>query len=439
MLRKLNVKIAHVSDCHLGAWRKESLNEMGYEAFERMVDICLEEKVDLVLISGDLYDNSNPKVDVVDLATRQLRRLRDKNIPVYGIMGSHDFSPSDKSMLRPLISAGLFTNVSQAEWVENEEKFPLRLKWIQDEKTKIKLAGMRARKRSMEIEDYKILDLNILEAEEGIKIFLLHTMITDLKPEDYKSMGDVSKSLLPKDCMYYAGGHLHETIPDTLRFEDHVVISEGMEIHEKVVYPGCLFPSNFRELEKFRYGGFCIMDADLATKELKVQFKLIKIKEVIPISIEASNKSAQKVMELIQEESNDKDVRDKIVPVRISGKLASGKPIEINPSTITSLFLDKGALEVLINKIQLTSQEYENVNVGPQMTSEEIEGKLIFKHAQQSNFKELSKKDIEEKIHQLLEALGRPIKDEEAKKDYTKLMVDNFYHVLGIKEEEEIT
>ena len=124
----MKVKFAHVSDCHLGAWRKESLNELGYQAFERMVDICIEEKVDFVLISGDLYDNSNPKVDVVDLATKELKRLQDEKIPVYGIMGSHDFSPSDNSMLRPLVSAGLFTNVSEPEWDEDNEKYPLRLK-----------------------------------------------------------------------------------------------------------------------------------------------------------------------------------------------------------------------------------------------------------------------------------------------------------------------
>ncbi|MHA1762750.1 MAG: DNA repair exonuclease, partial [Promethearchaeota archaeon] len=94
----MKIKFAHVSDCHLGVWRRESLNELGYQAFEQMISTCLEENVDFVLMCGDLYDNSNPKVDVVDLSIKQLRRLRDNDIPVYGIMGSHDFSPSNRTM-----------------------------------------------------------------------------------------------------------------------------------------------------------------------------------------------------------------------------------------------------------------------------------------------------------------------------------------------------
>lgn len=102
----MKIKFAHLSDCHLGAWRKETLNEIGYTTFTQIIDRILGEQVDFVIISGDLYDVSNPKVDVIDIATRELRRLKDANIPVYGIMGSHDFSPSGKSMIRPLISAG---------------------------------------------------------------------------------------------------------------------------------------------------------------------------------------------------------------------------------------------------------------------------------------------------------------------------------------------
>ncbi|MEJ2296477.1 MAG: DNA repair exonuclease, partial [Candidatus Lokiarchaeota archaeon] len=97
----MKIKFAHLSDCHLGAWRNENLNQVGYKAFEKAIDVIIEENVDFIIISGDLYDVSNPKVEVVDLSVRELKRLKDKGIPVYGIMGSHDFSPSNKSMIRP--------------------------------------------------------------------------------------------------------------------------------------------------------------------------------------------------------------------------------------------------------------------------------------------------------------------------------------------------
>ena len=108
----MKIKFAHVSDCHLGGWRKESLTKLGCQAFTQMIDKIIEEKVDFVIISGDLYDVSNPRVEIVDHATKELKRLYDEGIPVYGIMGSHDFSPSQKSMLRPMISAGFFNSSS---------------------------------------------------------------------------------------------------------------------------------------------------------------------------------------------------------------------------------------------------------------------------------------------------------------------------------------
>ena len=141
----MKIKFAHVSDCHLGAWRKDSLNKIGYEVFSLMVNKIIEEKVDFVIISGDLYDNSNPKVEVIDLATKQLKRLSDEGIAVYGIMGSHDFSISGKTMIKPLISADFFKNVSLPEY-DNDVEFPLRLTFVEDQKTKIKLTGMRGRK-----------------------------------------------------------------------------------------------------------------------------------------------------------------------------------------------------------------------------------------------------------------------------------------------------
>ena len=61
----MKVKFAHISDVHLGAWRDERLNELGYKAFEKTVNNVIDEEVDFVIISGDLYDVSNPKVEVL--------------------------------------------------------------------------------------------------------------------------------------------------------------------------------------------------------------------------------------------------------------------------------------------------------------------------------------------------------------------------------------
>ncbi|MHA2246068.1 MAG: metallophosphoesterase family protein [Candidatus Hodarchaeales archaeon] len=432
----MNVKFAHVSDCHLGAWRKETLNQIGYDAFNKMIDTIIEEKVNFVIISGDLYDTSNPKVDVIDLATKGFKRLYDAKIPVYGIMGSHDFSPSDRSMVRPLISAELFHNVSKPKWIEDVE-YPLRLLFFQDEKTSIKLTGMRARKRSLELDDYQRLDRQALEEEDGEKIFLLHTMLSELKPKEYKEMESGPKSILPRDFLYYAGGHLHKTVPEQLRKGEKIVITKESDVQQKIVYPGVLYPVTFRELEQFLYGGFCIVEGDLSTKEFIVHYKEMKIYEVIPVLIDANNKSVQKVRDMIGERLSTEEIENKVIMIRIAGELTTGKSYEINANEITQSLREKGAYEVLINKAQLTSREYEAIKVVAGATNEQIEERLITEHAQKSKLGNLTAKELEQNIHKLIEVLGRERKPDEAVKEYTVEMVDSFLDIMGIQAEED--
>jgi exonuclease SbcD len=328
----MKIKFAHISDCHLGGWRKETLNKLGCQAFSQMVKKIIEEEVDFVVISGDLYDVSNPKVEIVDLATKELKKLHDSGILVYGIMGSHDFSPSNKSMLRPLISADFFRNVSQPIWTE-DAVHPLRLELFEDEKTKVKLTGMRARKKGLELDDYQKLDVQFLEKESGTKIFLLHTMLNELKPKDYQNMESGPKSILPKNFLYYAGGHIHKTIPESLR-ETHYIVKPNSELDKKVIYPGCLAPTNFLELEKQQYGGFCIVSGEVPNGDLEVRYIKLLMKEVKKLYIDGDNKTIVEVKDIIDQEIARGSFEHAIVIVRIEGSLSSGRSYEIQANEI---------------------------------------------------------------------------------------------------------
>ena len=57
---------------------------------------------------------------------------------------------------------------------------------------------MRGRKKGLEIDDYYELNTEILEKEAGEKIFVLHTMLSELKPPEYKYM----------ETAYYIGIHI---------------------------------------------------------------------------------------------------------------------------------------------------------------------------------------------------------------------------------------
>ena len=86
------MKFLHTSDWHVGrtlnGW---SLLEEQEWAFQQIVDLAISEKVDGVIISGDLYDRAVPPVDAIKLFNKTLTRLvLEEQIPVYAISGNHD-------------------------------------------------------------------------------------------------------------------------------------------------------------------------------------------------------------------------------------------------------------------------------------------------------------------------------------------------------------
>jgi DNA repair exonuclease SbcCD nuclease subunit len=90
------LRLLHTADVHLGA-RHTDLGEQAaaqrerqFAAFKATIDLALAEKVDVVLIAGDLFDsNSQPKRSV-DRVVAELRRLAESKIRTVIIPGTHD-------------------------------------------------------------------------------------------------------------------------------------------------------------------------------------------------------------------------------------------------------------------------------------------------------------------------------------------------------------
>ena len=89
-----------MADIHLGGWREDTLKEIGIKTFEKAIDISIQENVDFIIVSGDFFDSSNPTIDVMVKAAKKLYELKLNEIPVYVIEGSHDFSPTGRTILK---------------------------------------------------------------------------------------------------------------------------------------------------------------------------------------------------------------------------------------------------------------------------------------------------------------------------------------------------
>jgi len=147
-------KFAHISDCHLGAHRDPVLQKLESSAFEKAMTKCIDEKVDFIVVSGDLFHSNIPDMGVVNEAVKKMKEVRDEGIPIYLTYGSHDYSPNETSIVDILDSAGLFTKIVKGK-VQNGK---LKLEFTVDPKTKAKLVGMSGRTIGMEEKYFEILD-----------------------------------------------------------------------------------------------------------------------------------------------------------------------------------------------------------------------------------------------------------------------------------------
>lgn len=87
----VGVRILHTSDWHLGrSFHREDL--LGAQAvfIDHLVQVVRSERIDLVVVSGDVFDRALPPVDAVRLASEALRRLAAERVRVVVTSGNHD-------------------------------------------------------------------------------------------------------------------------------------------------------------------------------------------------------------------------------------------------------------------------------------------------------------------------------------------------------------
>src|SRR5262245_30701232 len=90
------LRLLHTADVHLGARhadlgdRAATQRERQFAAFVAAIDVALAEKLDLVLIAGDLFDSNVQPRRSVERAAAQLKRLVDARIRIVIAPGTHD-------------------------------------------------------------------------------------------------------------------------------------------------------------------------------------------------------------------------------------------------------------------------------------------------------------------------------------------------------------
>jgi DNA repair exonuclease SbcCD nuclease subunit len=94
------IKFIHTADLHLDTpftglsqWNPElagKLKHATFNSFGRIVELCLREEVDFLLVAGDIFNSKNQSLAAQLKFVNALKSLSDKGIACYFVCGNHD-------------------------------------------------------------------------------------------------------------------------------------------------------------------------------------------------------------------------------------------------------------------------------------------------------------------------------------------------------------
>lgn len=249
MGRSSMVRIAHFADTHLG-YRQYNLDEREkdiYDALDEIGDRILEEHVDLVVHSGDLFDSPRPTPQAYRAFKRFLAKL-DSRVKVFAVLGDHDRPKS-----RGVAPHVLFDDQMQVLGVGGVAQH----QQLNIDGTDVLVAGLSNLSRTYRpviVEELK--KLGSLELSGKLGILLLHEGIDKFLP--FEGAFEVCLDEIPRNFTYVAMGHLHQRIRASL--------GEG-----ELAYPGSSEIMSRTEIAGWQKNGKGFLIVDVEEDDVEVR------------------------------------------------------------------------------------------------------------------------------------------------------------------------
>ena len=239
------MKFIHTADIHLGAAFLEK-NQL-FESFERIIEDAKNEKVDVLMISGDLF-NKQPLLKEL----REINALfsRIGNTKVFIIAGNHDFIKKD-------------SYYNSFNWNENvifikENK----ISRIDVDKLNLSIYGMSYHNREIRENIY---DNLTPDNEERINILMAHGGDETHGPINFQSLNDSGFD-------YIALGHIHK-------------YSEPIKNY--AIYPGSIEPLDINETGAHGY-----VYGEITKTGRLIEFRSIAKKRCIHYELDVTGKDS---------------------------------------------------------------------------------------------------------------------------------------------------
>ncbi|OFS64610.1 DNA repair exonuclease [Nosocomiicoccus sp. HMSC09A07] len=199
------VKFIHAADLHLDSPFKsrselpphivDRLMESTYNATKRMIDYAIKEKVDFIIIAGDVFDQKNRTLKSEIFLKEQFQRLEDNGIFTYMIHGNHDPLDHNVKTSWPSTVHVFKENIETYQLMskDNEKIFLHGFSYLHDETYENK------------IDHYPVNNRN-----DGIHIGILHGTYSKSNTKSKRYTEFTLEDLRSKLYHYWALGHIHQ-------------------------------------------------------------------------------------------------------------------------------------------------------------------------------------------------------------------------------------
>lgn len=200
------VTFIHAADLHLDSPFKglmdmpadlfEEIKRSTFQALQELVRAAIDNRVDFVLITGDLFDNEKQSLKAQIRLKKAFEQLKDQEIAVFLSYGNHDF---------------LKGNIHQVTYPDNVHIFPDEqvrdLDFYKNGELLAKIYGFSYENRAV-IEN-KTSEYIIEDTKVPFHIAMLHGSIKGNEEHDTYAPFRLSE-LTEKDFKYWALGHIHK-------------------------------------------------------------------------------------------------------------------------------------------------------------------------------------------------------------------------------------
>ncbi|MBN1916240.1 DNA repair exonuclease [Candidatus Dojkabacteria bacterium] len=212
------IKILHTSDIHIGAklsYLKDKSNvqrDQIRQTFEKVVDVAIEKKVDLVAISGDLFDNPFPSKISINFVKSQLEKLAKALIKVAIIAGNHDRLEPGSVFLSDEFCGDssnihIFTPENGSIWiVEDLDLTVYGVSAVLQKSRKSPLSEIKINEKAKTKNSVALIHGSVNMAGREADNYPIDVKLLESLPVEYVALGDWHSRLeVVKDKVWYSG------------------------------------------------------------------------------------------------------------------------------------------------------------------------------------------------------------------------------------------